>query len=127
MEEHPANPIIAPIQTPAPDNSGKKSSRPVVLISLIILIIILIVGYKFVKKPGNYQATNNPVPVNQKTVTVTTVPPATPSGTVVVKIDSSDQQLDKDLQGIQGNLNQLNSDQNNSNQAIQNQSQDTQQ
>jgi len=126
MQEQPANPVIEPAQNVTVNSNEKKSSWPIVLISLIILIVILIIGYKFVKKSANYQAVNNPAPATQKTATVATTPPATPSGTVAVKTGNSDQQLDKDLQGIQGNLNQLNSDQNNSNQAIQNQSQDIQ-
>jgi uncharacterized protein HemX len=132
MEEQTSNPTVPP--TEAPINKPIKKSRKSLWLTCIIVIVVLlviVVGYKIVKRPNtqqiSYSTTNQQVPSPTTPATQSVSNNTQNSGQSVNKTNTSNSQLDQDLKTVQGNLNQLSSDQSNANQAIQNQSSDNQQ
>ncbi len=98
---------------------------------IIILIFLAIIGFGGYKLWHHFNAQSMLHNV-QKTAMVNAVPSpstsvtnTTNSGGLPNKSDTSNQQLNQDLQNIQNSMNQLQQDQNTSNQDVSTQSQDT--
>lgn len=99
-------------QPAAPQITDSSSSKkPLIIIFIIIVLLGIGAFYFFMIKQEN--STTNTKPVSQIPQPVATESPgATPS---VVNLDSSDTQLDKDIQAINDKANNLATDVNNVN------------
>lgn len=107
-------------------DAGKNQSSNKVIIGVIIVVVLVLVGvgaYRAIRKFNRMQTASNTIPTSQSQLTGSTAA-MTPTSTAM-NTNTSNAQLDQDLQNIQTQLNQLNSDQNSVAQSIQNQSNDT--
>lgn len=114
------NPEPAPPSTPTPEppqnqnvvvSEESSSKKPFIIILIITLLLAIGAFYFFMIKQEN--STTNTKPVSQiPQPVVTASPSSTPS---VVNLDSSDTQLDKDIQAINDKANNLATDVNNVN------------
>ena len=99
------------------------------IIGIIIIVAVGYGGYRLIKHYQNASMYNTqPTSATTQNVNPTTPPvgnATTGSNELMNKTDTSNQQLDQDLQDIQGSMNKLNSDQNQAGQAVSNQSSDT--
>lgn len=120
------NPESAPVQQSAPQPlpqasqnqstvvgvpSSSSSKKPFIIILIIILLLAIGAFYFFMIKQENSTTNTKPVSQVQQPV-ITASPSAIPS---VVNLDSSDTQLDKDIQAINNKANNLATDVNNVN------------
>ena len=99
---------------------------------IVVVLLLVIVGYKFLKHGDTNQTRHTSTTQTNSTITSHAPTPSSPVNTTsasnsqtINKTGSNNQQLGQDIQTIQGNLNQLGADQTSSDQSIQNQSQDT--
>ncbi len=93
-----------------------------IIVGIVIFAVLIGGGYKLMKHLQKTSSTAQPA-MTQNSVSPTAVP--TISVGLTNKADSSNQQLDQDLQNIQGSVNNLSADQTQENQAVSNQSADT--
>lgn len=112
------NPESAPQPTPTPEvpqnqnvvvSEESSSKKPLIIIFIIILLLGIGAFYYFMVRQENNPA-NNIKPTNQVAQPVVT---AFSSPTPTVNLDSSDTQLDKDIQAINDKVNNLATDVNN--------------
>ncbi len=96
------------------------------ILAVILIAVVLFGGYKLVKHYKNTGTNNNPQQSMNGSNNPTIVPSTSNSGSagLMNKTDTSNQQLDQDLQDVQGSLNKLNNDQNQAGQANSSQSSD---
>ncbi len=108
------------------ENSNSQSSNKVLIGIIIVVVLALVIlgSYRTIKRFARLQMQggNNVAPVTQSQTASTM--PSVPTN-AMTNTNSSNAQLDQDLQNIQTQLNQLNSDQNTVVQSLQNQSNDT--
>lgn len=98
-------------QPAVPQPVETSSKKPFIIILIIILLLVIGAFYFFMIKQKN--GTTNIKPISQiPQPVVISSPSATPS---VINLDSSDTQLDKDIQAINDKANNLATDVNNVN------------
>lgn len=109
-------------------SSQKGSTKNIIIISAFLLLIIAIIAVALAKISNHFksqQTAQNPYS-NTTSNTSVTAPVVSPTGVMpnVSAKDTTNTQLDKDLQDAQGNLNKLDGDINNVDQGLNNASQD---